>query len=42
MSGVKREIGVPVVVPDDPLTTVVRGAGMMLEDIELLREIANN
>ncbi|MFA6222377.1 MAG: rod shape-determining protein [Desulfomonilaceae bacterium] len=39
---VKREIGVPVVVPDDPLTTVVRGAGMMLEDIELLREIANN
>jgi rod shape-determining protein MreB len=39
---IKREIGVPVVVPDDPLTTVVRGAGMMLEDIELLREIANN
>lgn len=39
---VKREIGVPVVVPDDPLTTVVRGAGMMLEDIELLREISNN
>ena len=39
---VRREIGVPVVVPDDPLTTVVRGAGMMLEDIELLREISNN
>lgn len=39
---IKREIGVPVVVPDDPLTTVVRGAGMMLEDIELLREISNN
>ncbi len=39
---VRREIGVPVVVPDNPLTTVVRGAGMMLEDIELLREISNN
>ncbi|MCL5125175.1 MAG: rod shape-determining protein [Deltaproteobacteria bacterium] len=39
---VRREIGVPVVIPDDPLTTVVRGAGMMLEDIELLREISNN
>lgn len=39
---VRREIGVPVVVPDDPLTTVVRGAGMMLDDIELLKEISNN
>ncbi len=38
---IRREIGVPVVVPDDPLTTVVRGAGMMLEDIDLLREITN-
>jgi rod shape-determining protein MreB and related proteins len=38
---VRREIGVPVVVPDDPLSTVARGAGMMLDDIELLREIAN-
>ena len=37
---IRREIGVPVVVPDDPLTTVGRGAGMMLEDIDLLREIA--
>ncbi|MCA1959670.1 MAG: rod shape-determining protein [Desulfomonile sp.] len=37
---VRREIGVPVVVPDDPLSTVARGAGKMLEDIELLREIA--
>jgi rod shape-determining protein MreB and related proteins len=38
---VRREIGVPVIVPDDPLTTVARGAGMMLDDIELLREITN-
>ncbi|MGC8604466.1 MAG: rod shape-determining protein [Desulfomonilaceae bacterium] len=39
---VRKEIGVPVVMPDDPLKTVVRGAGMMLEDIELLKEISNN
>ncbi|MDQ7781503.1 MAG: rod shape-determining protein [Desulfomonilaceae bacterium] len=37
---IRREIGVPVIVPEDPLTTVARGAGMMLEDIDLLREIA--
>lgn len=36
---VRREIGVPVVVPDDPLSTVARGAGIMLDDIHLLREI---
>ena len=38
---IRREIGVPVVVPEDPLTTVARGAGMMLDDIDLLREIAS-
>ncbi len=38
---IRREIGVPVIVPEDPLTTVGRGAGMMLEDIDLLREIAS-
>ena len=37
----RREIGVPVVVPDDPLSTVARGAGRMLDDIELLREVAS-
>jgi rod shape-determining protein MreB and related proteins len=36
---VRQEIGVPVIVPDDPLSTVARGAGKMLDDIELLREI---
>ncbi len=36
---VRREIGVPVVIPEDPLTTVARGAGKMLDDIDLLREI---
>ncbi len=38
---VRREIGVPVLVTDDPMTTVARGAGRMLEDIDLLREITN-
>lgn len=38
---VRREIGVPVIVPDDPLSTVARGAGMMLDDLDLLREITN-
>ncbi|MFH0822212.1 MAG: rod shape-determining protein [Pseudomonadota bacterium] len=37
---VRQEIGVPVVVPDDPLSTVARGAGKMLDDIELLHEVA--
>ena len=38
---IRREIGVPVLVTEDPMTTVARGAGLMLEDIELLREITN-
>jgi rod shape-determining protein MreB len=38
---VRREVGVPVLVTDDPMTTVARGAGKMLEDIDLLREITN-
>lgn len=31
---------VPVRIADDPLTTVVRGAGILLDDPELLREVA--
>ncbi len=38
---IRREIGVPVVIPDDPLTTVARGAGRMLEDIDLLKEVVS-
>jgi len=36
----RQAIGVPVIVPDDPLSTVARGAGKMLDDIELLKEVA--
>ncbi len=39
---IRREIGVPVVIPDDPLSTVARGAGMMLDDIDLLREVSSS
>ena len=34
-----KEIKVPVTVADDPLTTMVRGAGIVLEDLDNLREI---
>ena len=29
----------PVHVADDPLTSVVRGAGLVLEDIDLLKDV---
>jgi rod shape-determining protein MreB len=35
-----RETGIPVVVAEEPLTTVVRGAGRMLADVSLLRRVA--
>ncbi len=34
-----EETGVPVIVADDPLTAVVRGAGKMLDDLELLKRV---
>jgi rod shape-determining protein MreB len=36
----RRETGVPIMVADDPLTSVVRGAGLMLEDLDLLKRVA--
>ncbi len=36
----RRETGVPITVADDPLTSVVRGAGLMLADINLLKRVA--
>ena len=35
----RRETGVPMTIADDPLTSVVRGAGQMLEDIDLLKRV---
>lgn len=37
---VKEHTGVPVVVPEDPLTAVVRGCGLMLDKLDLLRRVA--
>ena len=36
---IMKETQIPVMIADDPLTTVVRGAGIVLEDIETLREV---
>lgn len=36
---IERETRIPVHIAEDPLTAVVRGAGIILEDIEKLREV---
>ncbi len=38
----REETGLPVVMADDPLTSVVMGAGKTLDEISLLREVAVN
>ncbi|HMK60494.1 MAG TPA: rod shape-determining protein [Dissulfurispiraceae bacterium] len=37
---IREHTGVPVIVPDDPLTAVVRGCGAMLDQLQLLKKIA--
>ena len=36
----REETGLPVVLADDPLTAVVKGAGKALDELSLLREVA--
>ena len=36
----RRETGLPVQVAEDPLSSVVLGAGKMLSDFDLLRKVA--
>jgi len=36
---IERETGVPVHIDDDPLTAVVRGTGIILDDLQALKEI---
>lgn len=36
---IAQETGIPTAVADDPMTCVVRGAGKVLEDLELLRRV---
>jgi rod shape-determining protein MreB len=38
----RDDIGLPVLVAENPLTSVVLGAGMMLSDLSLLRKVAAN
>ncbi len=35
----REETGLPVIIADDPLSTVARGAGMLLDDMDLLKDI---
>ncbi len=37
---IREQTGVPVILPDDPLTAVVRGCGIMLDKLELLQKVA--
>lgn len=37
---IREHTGVPVIVPDDPLTAVVRGCGAMLNKLDLLKRIS--
>jgi len=37
---ISRQAAIPVRVADDPLTCVVRGAGLLLEDPVLLKDIS--
>jgi len=36
----RKETALPIAVSDDPLTCVVRGAGKLLDTLELLRRVA--
>jgi rod shape-determining protein MreB len=37
---IRQQTGVPVILPDDPLTAVVRGCGIMLDKLGLLQKVA--
>ncbi|OGP66421.1 MAG: rod shape-determining protein [Deltaproteobacteria bacterium RBG_16_44_11] len=37
---IREETGLPITIADDPLSAVVRGAGMALDQLEVLKEIA--
>jgi rod shape-determining protein MreB len=39
---IRKDTGLPVAIAEDPLTSVVLGAGKMLEDFRLLRRISMN
>jgi len=37
---IREETGLPITITDDPLSAVVRGAGMALDQLDVLKEIA--
>jgi rod shape-determining protein MreB len=39
---IAKETGLPVLIADDPLLSVVRGAGKMLDDFRLLSRVSMN
>ncbi len=39
---IRNTVNLPIVIVDDPLTTVVMGSGKLLDDMRLLREVAIN
>ena len=36
---ISRDVGIPAHIVDDPLTAVVRGTGLVLEDIDNLKDL---
>jgi rod shape-determining protein MreB len=36
---IREETGLPVTIADDPLSTVARGAGMALDQLDVLKEV---
>jgi len=39
---IRNTVNLPIVIVDDPLTTVVMGSGKLLDDMRLLKEVAIN
>jgi len=39
---IRDTIGLPVIVAEDPLTAVVRGVGKVLDELDLMKQIAIN
>jgi len=37
---IKEETGLPITIADDPLSAVVRGAGMALDHVDVLKEVS--
>jgi len=37
---IREETGLPITIADDPLTTVATGAGMALDQLDVLKEVA--